>query len=729
MQLLVAPAKLFMASLSSKAAQSHHAASSVCKELINLAAPDSGAVRVVFCEAEDAQVSDVYSFLGSKRLVDPVLQGDHAVLCCIGNSALGLQLLGDLFRAAASDMMSGAEKLTSQRLLRLGVSLLECQEESEQSWIDAISGKNIDPFMLDDNAFVCTSQPLQQNLEVVEQCIQRKAAAAASCTAGSQHFALELSAAHANEMGALTVLFLALPATAVEPLEVQSLDAVCKFAASLRSVGDVVGKPRTGFGLKPAYPKSSNGLILVLTPKTSPAGDQSLTSHLALECAKLAEDAMAVSDKELRHKLPIVPALVAYKMQPFGQDVIAWGGSDTADVSDAAGMPTAPAESTVAASVTSTSQPVQQSQPSQSSYAPITPRVSISVWQKIAELDSFDVDAWCRDMQQHGRSSSDQIMELSKIVTQFQDLLRFLASQVLSPNHGNTGPREAHGESLRESQDSMVSPRLIASPYATTPSRQVLPAHGTHSLASTGNLVALSPRNPTDRRGESLSSSPLTRSCSANYPVGSVLQQKGGTWSGLREVQSPKTLTRDLSPAELRMLNASSQPLPPGNLRHQCVQPASPWQSTLMSGPTALMAQLHPGEEVHILRSPRTEQGRDRGEGQRSPMPQPPQFAKAHPHSARAASGIVFVPGQPVPRPHPARSPTEMSGSKLRWEPSPYRVRFMSASQPQVQLAPGSTAVPRPLGPQVMPPAHHVALGHHVGEFRACAGVSPAKIV
>lgn len=210
---------------------------------------------------------------------------------------------------------------------------------------------------------------------------------------------------------------------------------------------------------------------------------------------------MAVSDKELRHKLPIAPALVAYKMQSFGQDVIAWGGSDTADVSDAAGMPTVPAESTVAASVTGTSQPVQPSQPSQpsqSSYAPMTPRVSISVWQKIAELDSFDVDAWCRDMQQHGRSSSDQIIELSKIVSQFQDLLRFLASQVLS-NHGNTGPREAHGEP-RESQDSMVSPRLIASPYPTTPSRQVLPAHGTHSLASTGNLVALSPRNPTDPR-------------------------------------------------------------------------------------------------------------------------------------------------------------------------------------------------------------------------------------
>ena len=75
--------------------------------------------------------------------------------------------------------------------------------------------------------------------------------------AGSQHFALELSAAHANEMGALTVLFLALPATAVEPLEAQSLDALYKFAASLRSVGDVVGKPRSGFGLKPAIPNQA----------------------------------------------------------------------------------------------------------------------------------------------------------------------------------------------------------------------------------------------------------------------------------------------------------------------------------------------------------------------------------------------------------------------------------------------------------------------------------------
>ena len=285
-------------------------------------------------------------------------------------------------------------------------------------------------------------------------------------------------------MGALTVLFLALPAAAVEPLEVQSLDALCQLAASLRSVGDVVGKPRSGFGLKPAHPKSSKGLILVLTPK-SPSGEQSLTSHLAVECAKLVED--AASNKEFPQKLSS-GALAAYKMQP-GQDVIAWGGSeDATDVSEGNSM--APAESP--ASIPSTQVHASQPSQAQASYAPVTPRAS--VWQKMAELDSFDVEAWCRDMQQHGRSSSDQIIELSKIVVQFQDLLRFLASQVLSA--GNF-------------EESMVSPRPAASPHAT-PSR-VLPSHGAHSLASTGNLVALSPRNPTDRRGSALRFLKLSR--------------------------------------------------------------------------------------------------------------------------------------------------------------------------------------------------------------------------
>ena len=300
-------------------------------------------------------------------------------------------------------------------------------------------------------------------------------------------------------MGALTVVFLTLPATAVEPLESQSLDSLWQYASTLRSVGEVLGKPRTGFGLQPAHPNSRNGLILMLMPKNIVGGEQSLASHFAAECAKLVEDAAMGSEKEVR-KMSVVPALAAYKMQQPTRD-IGWGVLDGADVSEAAGSGT-----TEAAQIPSTQQS-QPPQPSQSSYVPVTPRASISVWQKIAELDSFDVEAWCRDMQQHGRSSSDQITELSKIVTQFQDLLRFLASQVLPGNHGHSGPSssfgshslQTNGEILRESRDSMVSPRLGASPY-TTSSRQVLPAHGTHTLASTGNLVALSPRNPAERR-------------------------------------------------------------------------------------------------------------------------------------------------------------------------------------------------------------------------------------
>ena len=213
--------------------------------------------------------------------------------------------------------------------------------------------------------------------------------------AGSPHFAFELSAAHANEMGALTVVFLPLPATAVEPLESQSLDSLWQYASTLRSVGEVFGKPRTGFGLQPAH-HSRNGLILMLMPKNI-GGEQSLASHLAAECAKLVEDAAMGSEKEVR-KMSVIPALAAYKMQPPTSNVVGWGVLDGADLSEAAGS-----GATEAAQIPSTQQS-QPPQPSQSSYVPVTPRASISVWQKIAELDSFDVEAWCRDMQQHGRS-------------------------------------------------------------------------------------------------------------------------------------------------------------------------------------------------------------------------------------------------------------------------------------------------------------------------------------
>ena len=95
----------------------------ICRFILCIWMLDFGYCRFPFIprKAEDAQVSDVYSFLGSKRLVDPVpqqhchavpccamlchamlssiaipcaadlgvevLQGDHAVLCCIGSDS------------------------------------------------------------------------------------------------------------------------------------------------------------------------------------------------------------------------------------------------------------------------------------------------------------------------------------------------------------------------------------------------------------------------------------------------------------------------------------------------------------------------------------------------------------------------------------------------------------------------------------------------------------------
>ncbi|CAJ1425787.1 unnamed protein product [Effrenium voratum] len=105
-------------------------ASCVSQEVFRLAAGAKAPVRAISYEAEDAQVLDVYSLLGGRsRLVDPVLQGHSRLVCCYGRSEMGLQLLGDLFRAAASDMMSGAARQTSERLVRLGVSLLECRQQ------------------------------------------------------------------------------------------------------------------------------------------------------------------------------------------------------------------------------------------------------------------------------------------------------------------------------------------------------------------------------------------------------------------------------------------------------------------------------------------------------------------------------------------------------------------------------------------------------------------------
>ncbi|CAJ1343757.1 unnamed protein product [Effrenium voratum] len=677
-------------------------ASCVSQEVFRLAAGAKAPVRAISYEAEDAQVLDVYSLLGGRsRLVDPVLQGHSRLVCCYGRSEMGLQLLGDLFRAAASDMMSGAARQTSERLVRLGVSLLECRQQEDSatpSWTDEVAGRPIDPSTLDDNALVSTSQPLLQCFESVGERIRGKTGDAGE----SRHFAIELSAAHANEMGALAIVFLASPAN----VEAEATELLVQHAKSLRHIAGVVHRPRTGFGVKPASVASCSQdetMLLLLSPKAN----QSLASHVAAECLKMKDGAANPVSEMNQPKLSNLPLTVHKLYQPSG--VIAWGCPD-------AQSPSPTCRNFCKASI-----------PSPSPVAPATPRTTEgTILQRIAEAEGFDVDAWRREAQQNGRPFADQVSDLAQVVIQLQDLLRVVVGQVKLPS-----PAVASWTQSRRSADATIneaiSPRVaVSSPFAT-------PCH-VHSMASTGNLVACSPRNPVasdlKQRAEA-SGSPLTRSCSANYPVGSLLS-KGSIMSVLGEVQSPKAVMRDLSPSELRFLHGSPQPPPPppGVQQHRSLVPrrTSPLQPAMMSvpspGPAASPAQSHGisvSQDGHVLQSPRTAQCRERGaEGQRSPMPFPPQH-KAVPHSARAAGGmgpgIVIVPGQTLR----ATTRGTESISNLRWEPSPVRVRFVAGAAQQVQLP--ATFAPHG-GGQALP--QQVAF--RVGELRACPSMSPPKI-
>ena len=239
----------------------------------------------------------------------------------------------------------------------------------------------------------------------------------------SQHFVLELSAAHANEIGSLMIVLLAMPAANV------SLE---KHAASLRSVGMLLEKRRMARAL------TGQSVLLLLTPKKGE--DVSLASRIAVECSKQQWDGSEKENQKGHH-------LGAYKMHLA--EPISWG-----DFQDA--------------------RPQEAAQAAQVPVLTGTPRSSISLWQKIAEVDSFDAEAWCRE---HTGSAVDKVSELTKIVTDFQDLIRLLANQL----------------SLKRDKEVLASPR--ASPLASR-LRSPPGAHGV--LASTGNLA--SPRYPTDWR-------------------------------------------------------------------------------------------------------------------------------------------------------------------------------------------------------------------------------------
>ncbi|CAE7943075.1 unnamed protein product [Symbiodinium sp. KB8] len=661
----------------------------------------SGVPRVMCCEADGSLPEDIYSFLGGRsRLVEPVLHGHRSFIGCYGSPALGLPVLNSLLRPASCDMMTGAARLAPQRLLRLGVSLLECCEDEQPQWRDSIAEKLFDPFALADNALLCTSEPLKQCLDRVDQCLYRRSRDAGQ--PGTSHFILELTAAHANEMGALTVVFLASLASAGLPRTAQAPEPLRRHAESLRQISMVINRPRTGFGLTSVTGSSLDpgAALLLLTPKPPASMHESLAANIAARCLKLQEEA-AATKLEGGPGITISPALAVYKQSVWPKRESASGPSLVAS-QEAVQTSTGPLHRIV-------------------SQTPATPRaIETSMWQRITDWESFNVDTWIKDAQNNGRSEAEKVSDLTKMVGQMQALIRTMAGHL---KVSATPISSSFRQRVDASSVDATSPRVaLNSPYAT-PSRQIhnMPLH---ALASTGNLAACSPRHPQSLSGEE-HASPLTRSCSANYPVGSVLSHKGsGLLSIVGEVQSPVAIKRDLSPAEVRHVQSLAPP-PKANQQSRSSAPywMSPWQSAaVLQQPLQQPAPVSVSAESHVLHSPRTEQGPI--EGQRSPPPPATaQYAKsAHPNSARTSAPVVsavFAPG------------AERS-SGLRWEPSPYRVRLVSASAPKVQMAPAprgtgcGAGAPAAPAPQVTP--HHVAV--RVGEVRTAAGcTSPPRML
>ncbi|CAE7610369.1 unnamed protein product, partial [Symbiodinium pilosum] len=423
--------------------------------------------------------------------------------------------------------------------------------------------------------------------------------------------------------------------------------------------------------------------LLLLTPKPSASPRESLAANIAAKCLKLHDEAAARPEGG---QSVVSPALAPCKQT----------------------LPERKPEAKLAGASAGASAPLVEATAGPTyrvlSHTPATPRTTeTSMWQKIIEWEHFSVDNWLKDANTHGRNAAEQVSDLTKMVGQMQALIRVMAGQLKVSATAGSMPGGVRQRTDVSSMDA-TSPRMaLNSPYAT-PSRQIhnMP---THALASTGNLAACSPRHPVS--GEE-TSSPLTRSCSANYPVGTILSHKGsGLLSIVGEVQSPATVKRDLSPSEFRQVQAAPK------ASQQSRSPAywmSPWQQSATVSQPLQPAPAHV-QDGHILHSPRTEQGPV--EGQRSPLPPvSSQYVKtAHPNSART----------PAPGAIPILA--EGGSTALRWEPSPYRVRLVSGSAAKVHVAPVAGA--RTAAPQVVAP-HHVAV--RIGEVRRELGSKRSKV-
>ncbi|CAE7588348.1 unnamed protein product [Symbiodinium sp. CCMP2456] len=500
----------------------------------------SGVPRVLCCEADGSLPEDIYSFLGGRTGA-----GWFVGFLSHSDTGMAMPFVQESFLAT------------------------HAMQDEQPQWLDSIAEKLFDPFALTDNALLCTSEPLKQCLDRVDECLYRKSRDAGQPGTSTSHLILELTAAHANEMGALTVVFLASLASAGLPRTAQAPEPLRRHAESLRQISMVINRPRTGFGLTSVTGSSLDpgATLLLLTPKPAASMHESLAANIAARCLKLQEEA-AATKPEGGPGITISPALAVYK-QWLGKGHAERIGSPDFNGPSASHRITNPCDTT-----------------------------------GDRDLNVAKVDTWIKDAQKNGRSEAEKVSDLTKMVGQMQALIRTMAGHL---KVSATPISSSFRQRVDASSVDATSPRVaLNSPYAT-PSRQIhnMPLH---ALASTGNLAACSPRHP-----QSLSpldaeehASPLTRSCSANYPVGSVLSHKGsGLLSIVGEVQSPVAIKRDLSPAEA--VAGTAEPQLRALLDESVAVCCGPAAATATAGTRRLDEEgVSVSAESHVLHSPRT---------------------------------------------------------------------------------------------------------------------------
>lgn len=679
---------------------------------------------------------------GDLELVEPVLAGRKVVICCYGGATICAQALQVLLSRSAEAMLKQAEVIATERLLRLGISMVEFSQEvsGQPVWTDLVSELSIDVSVTTDHILATASHQLRMEvLATIQEVLARRGTGIEGRP--SCHYLLELSASHANDRGTLLLQFISSPSGSELPFHAHNPDCLHEHVACLQYMSEVLRQPRASFGA--CHEERTESSLLFLVPQPGAPFGQSLFSQVWTECYKLREEQPEVlaehDDFFSRGQLPGYPphmrastsSLIPYKLDsPQRQsDHISWGSVTPDDSYDqlprGAQLPP-PSQRSTSENCFGTG---SNFRPASAYRSESVPALSPRIWHDISHIEHFDVNAWCGSAQESGKPPQEQVDELRDIVVNMQHAVIFLLAQVRGPTYSKPiGVSTDGGSDRLQWSDSQGlpgslrlerpaagragSPRLSNGRFGAGGARlhTFHPSHSSSQCLRVATTGCGSPRLP---GAEVEPLSPMTRSRSAHLPSGSMLNlslQKGRSMilSLNSETASPKLPTRDISPTQARSgaqvkapsIPTSASPPPPlhgiqqRNLIPHSLGPPSQVSAALsFPPPVQVPGTTKPPMDPHMMVSPRklARTINPPDDGIRSPMPAPPpaqqQHAKAlQPHSARSCASSSGLPvtmqqasGRSAVGMCCASGGLTDSSSHLRWEQSsPCRARYVA---------------------------------------------------